>query len=401
MKIRNITVLNKIEALEEISKIGADRTGCRLMAPKAVHRLIKIYDLSPKQASILKQEMLSKGGEAAVAKGVLDSSAQSSEVILMGTLRQMEELIIKLKMQPFGLTALGEQIKQVLVNLEGRPVFDLDCRGRTITIGSRTQVMGILNVTPDSFSDGGKYYDPGMALERALRMVEEGADIIDLGGESTRPGYTPVEPEEELKRVMPVLKRLVRDIPVPVSVDTCKSAVAEAALVEGAHIINDQWALRYDHRMAEVVARHGAPLILMHNQKGTEYRELMGDIIEYFNESIACGMEAGIDRNKMIVDPGIGFGKNPEQNIQVMSRLAELECLGLPVLIGTSRKSLIGKVLELPVEQRMEGTAATVSVGISNGADIIRVHDVKEMSRVARMTDSMVRRKISGGHSNG
>ncbi|GBF32122.1 dihydropteroate synthase [Desulfocucumis palustris] len=394
MKIRNITVLNKREALEEISRIGAESTGCRLMAPKAVHRLIKIYGLSPKQATILKQEMLSKGGEAAVARGVLDSSAQSSEVILMGTLRQMEELISKLKMQPFGLPALGRQIKQVLDNLEGRPVFDLDCRGKKVTIGNRTLVMGILNVTPDSFSDGGKYYDPGMALERALGMVEEGADIIDLGGESTRPGYAPVEPEEELKRILPVLKRLVRDIPVPLSVDTCKSLVAEAALEEGAHIINDQWALRQDHRMAEVVARHGAPLILMHNQKGTAYRELMGDMIDFFNDSIDRGMEAGIPRDKMIVDPGIGFGKTPEQNIEVMGRLKELECLGLPVLIGTSRKSLIGKVLDLPVDQRLEGTAATVSVGIANGADIIRVHDVKEMSRVARMTDAMVRRKI-------
>lgn len=394
MKIRNITVLNKREALEEISRIGADSTGCRLMAPKAVHRLIKIYGLSPKQATILKQEMLSKGGEAAVARGVLDSSAQSSEVILMGTLRQMEELINKLKMQPFGLPALGRQIKQVLANLEGRPVFDLDCRGKKVTVGNRTLVMGILNVTPDSFSDGGRYYDPGMALDRALGMVEEGADIIDLGGESTRPGYAPVEPEEELKRILPVLKRLVRDIPVPLSVDTCKSLVAEAALEEGAHIINDQWALRHDPRMAEVVARHGAPLILMHNQKGTAYRELMGDMIDFFNDSIDLGMEAGIPRDKMIVDPGIGFGKTPEQNIEVMGRLKELECLGLPVLIGTSRKSLIGKVLDLPVDQRLEGTAATVSVGIANGADIIRVHDVKEMSRVARMTDAMVRRKI-------
>ncbi len=401
MKVRNLVVLNKEEALGELSRIGADRAGCRLMAPKAVHRLLKIYGLSPKQASILKQEMLSKGGEAAVARGVLDASAPVSDVILMGTLRQYDELIIKLKMQPFGLPSLAEQIKTVLANSEGRPVIHMNCRGRSITIGRRTLIMGILNITPDSFSDGGRFYDPGLALEHALRMVEDGADIIDLGGESTRPGHAPVGPEEEAKRIIPVLKRLVRDIKAPVSVDTSKAAVAEAALEEGAHIINDQWAFRYDEDMAGVVARFQVPVILMHNQKGTDYRELMGDMIEYFAVSIARGMDAGVKREYMIIDPGIGFGKTSEQNIEVMGRLGELECLGLPVLIGTSRKSLIGKVLDLPVDQRLEGTAATVTLGIASGVDIVRVHDVREMARVVKMTDAMVRRKNSGVQADG
>jgi dihydropteroate synthase len=401
INVRNVVVLNKKDALEELARIGADRAGCRLMAPKAVHRLLKIYGLSPKQASILKQEMLSKGGEAAVARGVLDSSLPLSDVMLMGTLRQYDELIVKLKMQPFGMSSLAEQIKTVLSNIEGRPVIDMDCRGKTVTIGGRTLVMGILNVTPDSFSDGGRFRDPGLALEHALGMVEEGADIIDLGGESTRPGYTPVDPEEEKKRLLPVLKRLVREIPMPVSVDTCKAVVAEAALEEGAHIINDQWAFRYDEAMAGVAARFQVPVIFMHNQQGTDYQDLMGDIIDYFNGSIARGLAAGVARDKMIIDPGIGFGKNLEQNIEVMGRLEELKCLGLPVLIGTSRKSLIGKVLDLPPDQRVEGTAATVSLGIAAGADIVRVHDVRAMVRVVRMTDAIVRRRNSGVPGNG
>lgn len=401
MTARNIVVLNKEEAMEELARIGADPAGCRWMAPKAVFRIIKVYGLAPKQANILKQEMLGKGGDAAVARGVVDCSAASSDVILMGTLKHYNALVNKLKMQPFGLASLGEQIREILSRLEGRPAYQLDCRGKNLTLGRRTLVMGILNVTPDSFSDGGKFYDHGLAVEHARRMVEEGADIIDLGGESTRPGHEAISPEEEMKRIMPVLKRLVQEMPVPVSVDTTKAGVARAALEEGAQIINDQWALRYDPDMAGVVARYNVPVILMHNQKGTEYRELMGDIIQYFNESVARGLEAGIERKNMIIDPGIGFGKTVEQNLEVMSRLPELDCLGLPVLLGTSRKSMIGKTLDLPADQRVEGTAATVALGIAYGVDIVRVHDVKEMVRVARMTDAMVRRRLPGARNDG
>lgn len=396
MIIRNIEVLNKTTAMAELARIGVDIAGCRWMAPKAVFRVIKVYGLSPRQANILKQEMLGKGGDAAVARGVVDCSVPSTDVILMGTIKQYNALITKLKMQPFGLAALGEQIRETLQRLEGRPEYELDCRGKTIVLGRRTLVMGILNVTPDSFSDGGKFYDHGLAVEHAHRMVGDGADIIDLGGESTRPGYQPVSPGEEIKRVIPVLKRLVREIPVPISVDTCKAGVARAALEEGANIINDQWALRYDPEMAGVLARYGAPVVLMHNRHDTDYQDLMGEMIRYLEESIAMGLEAGIERGKMIIDPGIGLGKTVEQNLEIMSRLGELECLGLPLLLGTSRKSMIGKILDLPVDQRVEGTAATVALGIAYGSDIVRVHDVKEMVRVARMTDAMVRRKRSG-----
>ncbi|SHI78151.1 dihydropteroate synthase [Desulfofundulus thermosubterraneus] len=393
VQVRNIEIKNRAQALKEIAAVGADQAGCRLMAPKAVHRVLKISGLTPVQANILKQEMLAKGGEAAVARGVVDHAVDKTDVLLMGTLKQFDALLAKLKMQPFGLPALAEEIRRVLQHLEGRPARRLNCRGKELVLGERTLVMGILNVTPDSFSDGGRFSDPSRAVEHAHRLVEDGADIIDLGGESTRPGYTPVTVDEEMRRVIPVLEKLVQEIPVPISVDTTKAAVAREALEIGAHIINDQWALRADPEMAAVVARYDVPVILMHNQRGTEYEDLMGDMIHFFRESIALALEAGICRDKIIIDPGIGFGKTVEQNLEVMSRLSELDCLGLPVLLGTSRKSMIGKTLDLPVDQRVEGTAATVAVGIAAGVDIVRVHDVKEMVRVARMTDAMVRRK--------
>ena len=392
IRVYSVMVENRDEAMRAMAFVGADRPGCRYMAPKAVHRLIMLEGVLPRQANILKQEMLGKGGEAAVSRGVVDCSVPESRVLLMGTLRQYEAFLAKLDAQPFGLPALAGRIREALAGQEGYRPYSLDCRGRTLALGVRTYVMGILNVTPDSFSDGGRYCDPGPAVERACRLVADGADIIDLGGESTRPGHSPVAEAEELARVIPVLKRLVNEIGVPVSVDTTKSAVARQALEAGAHIINDQRALLSDPAMAGVAAEYGAPLILMHNQEGTHYQDLIGDIVESFRESIRLAVQAGVARQKIIIDPGFGFGKKPEHNLEVLRRLKDLRCLGLPVLIGTSRKSTIGKVLDLPVDQRLEGTAATVAAGIVNGADFVRVHDVKEMARVARMTDAIVGR---------
>jgi dihydropteroate synthase len=224
-------------------------------------------------------------------------------------------------------------------------------------------------------------------------MVEQGADIIDIGGESTRPTAAPVPLEEELARVMPVLKRLVREIKIPVSIDTYKAEVARQALAEGAHIANDVWGLKADPGLAEVVAGYpDVPLILMHNQKGTTYHSLLDDILGSLQESVGRALAAGIKPGNIILDPGIGFGKDTDQNLEVMHRLGELKTLGYPVLLGTSRKSMIGNTLDLPVTERIEGTAATVAYGITRGADIVRVHDIKEMLRVVKMTDAIVRR---------
>ncbi len=391
IRVHSIIVDNKEEALRAIASVGSDEAGRSWMVPKAVHRLVMLEGVKPWQANIIKQEMLGKGGEAAVARGVVNCSVTDTRVLLMGTLKQYEAFLAKLKGQPFALVSLAGRIEEALAGQEGFPPYDLHCQEKTIRLGERTLVMGILNATPDSFSDGGRFHDPGLAVERAWQMVNEGAAIIDLGGESTRPGYTPVTGEEELARVIPALKRLVDEkIPVPISVDTTKAVVARRALEAGAHIINDQWALRSDPAMAGVAAEYGVPVVLMHNQRGTGYRDLIGDIVEFFRESIDIAVEAGIDMENIIIDPGFGFGKTLEQNLEVLRRLKELRCLGRPILIGTSRKSMISKVLNLPVDQRVEGTAATVSVGIANGADIVRVHDVKEIVRVARMTDAIM-----------
>ncbi|MFZ5900323.1 dihydropteroate synthase [Desulforudis sp. 1088] len=389
-QVRPVSVTNTEEARREIALVGADDWGCKIMAPKAVYRLLKVTGLAPWQANILKQEMLARGGEAAVSRGCINCSVESTDVLLMGTVTHYRSLARKLLIQPFGLPELGARLRCVVDNLEQESLPDLDCRGIVLPLSKRTLVMGILNVTPDSFSDGGLFMTPESALARARRMVEEGADIIDLGGESTRPGHTPVPAEVETARILPVLRLLVRELPVPVSVDTSKAAVARAALEAGAHVINDQWALR-DPGMAELVAGAGVSVVLMHNREKAVYRDLMGEVWSYFEERVELALKSGISERQLILDPGFGFGKTPAHNLEILRRLGELKGFGLPILIGTSRKSTIGKVLDLPVDQRLEGTAATVAVGIAGGAGIVRVHDVLAMTRVARMTDAILR----------
>ncbi len=251
--------------------------------------------------------------------------------------------------------------------------------------------MGILNVTPDSFSDGGRFVDPQAALRHAEEMVRNGADIIDVGGESTRPGFIPVTAEEELARVLPVVTSLVRDLGVLVSVDTSKAEVAGSCLAAGAVMINDVRGLRRDPAIARFCAEAGAALVVMHDLPVNAGAGLMDAILQDLAESVAVAREAGLEPDQIVVDPGVGFGKDVAGNLQLMRELSRLQEMGLPTLLGTSRKSTIGRVLDLPVNERVEGTAATVALGIAAGVDIVRVHDVKEMSRVARMADAIVR----------
>lgn len=259
--------------------------------------------------------------------------------------------------------------------------------------GDKTYIMGILNVTPDSFSDGGDYSNIDIAIKHAKEMIEDGADIIDLGGESTRPGHKYVDSEEELKRIVPVIKRLKQEINIPISVDTYKSDVAKEALELGVEMINDIWGLRKDENMAKVIAKYDANVCIMHNQDGTDYdKDIMESIKEFLQESIEIGIKYGIDKNKIVIDPGIGFGKTFEQNLEVLKRLDELKDLGYPILLGTSRKSFIGNVLNLEPKDRVEGTIATTVLGIRDGVDIVRVHDVKENIRAAKMADAIYRR---------
>ncbi len=260
----------------------------------------------------------------------------------------------------------------------------------------RTYIMGILNVTPDSFSDGGHFYDPEDAVRHALEMIEDGADFIDIGGESTRPGSDAVSIDEELRRVIPVIERLAKLTSVPISIDTYKSTVAHRALEAGAVIVNDISGLHVDVNMADVIAKHEASVILMHikgtpktMQEDPQYNDVVEDICEYLHEGILMAERKGIEQ--IIVDPGIGFGKTLAHNLEIIKRLKEFQRLGYPVLVGPSRKSFIGKVLDLPIEERLEGTSGAVAASIMNGANIVRVHDVKEMKRVAQVVDAIVR----------
>lgn len=260
-----------------------------------------------------------------------------------------------------------------------------------------TFVMGILNVTPDSFSDGGQYNSVETALKQARKMVEDGAKIIDVGGESTRPGYTRISDEEEIARIVPVIRALVKDIPAIISVDTYKSAVARAAIEAGAHMINDIWGAKADPEIAHIAAQFNVPIILMHNRKAPTYTDYWTDLLDDLEESIAIVKDAGVPDAHILLDPGIGFVKNLQQSIETMQRLDEVVALGYPVLLATSRKRMIGTVLDLPVEERVEGTAATCAFGVQKGCHLMRVHDVKEVARTVKMTDALVGKyKVQG-----
>lgn len=269
----------------------------------------------------------------------------------------------------------------------------LDCRGLRLPLGERTLIMGILNVTPDSFYDGGKYASLERAVEQALAMVEEGADLIDVGGESTRPGFAKISAEEERERVVPIIRALTEaGLGVPLSIDTYKAEVAQAALEAGAHIVNDIWGFKENTGIAAVAAAYGCPVVLMHNRKVAEYGRLAEEVADDLRESVGIARGAGISDEQIILDPGIGFGKTVEHNLLLMNRLRTVTSLGYPVLLGTSRKSMIYKTLGVTPEDALEGTAATVALGVAQGCAIMRVHDVKAMKRVARMTDAMIRR---------
>ncbi|WP_439744525.1 dihydropteroate synthase [Bacillus pseudomycoides] len=268
--------------------------------------------------------------------------------------------------------------------------YDLRCGEYTLDLNKKTLIMGILNVTPDSFSDGGNYDEVNAAVSHAREMVSNGADIIDIGGESTRPGFAKVSVEEELGRVIPMIQAVSKEVKVPISIDTYKAEVAKQAIEAGAHVINDVWGAKAEPKIAEVAAHYNVPIILMHNRDNTNYRNLMADMIADLYESVKIAKGAGVPDENIVLDPGIGFAKTPEQNLEAMRNLEKLHVLGYPVLLATSRKSFIGHVLDLPVEERVEGTGASICLGIDKGCEMIRVHDVKEMARMAKMMDAMI-----------
>jgi dihydropteroate synthase len=395
--VRTIEIKNLEEAAAVFRKIGVDPYGIGAMAQKTISINILLEKQPCKIANIIKQEMLSIGGDAAVARGSVSCSVPASDILIMGTIKQVLTLANKIEKQPFGLNLIAREILEILKNT-GKSAYVLKTARRKIVLDKKTMVMGILNVTPDSFSDSGLFCSSQKAIEHGLRMADEGADIIDIGGESTRPGSRSVTLNVELKRVLPVIEGLAGKIRIPISVDTKKARVARLAVDAGAEIINDITALNGDKDMVKTVRETRAAAILMHMrgkprnmQKGNlTYDNLMGEIIDYLKTSTEKALKAGVEKDCIAVDPGIGFGKTPEDNYKIIKNLSGLKALGFPVLIGTSRKSFIGKITGGEPDDRMEGTAASVAAAIMNGCHIIRVHDVAAIKKVAAVTDAVV-----------
>lgn len=393
--LRSLCLSTPAAARHELERIGVDPAGISKMLPKLEQHALLVPQLKPAAANIIKQEMLALGGDAAVARGTVACSVSSTDVLLIGTSKQLDRLCCKLQGQPFGLQQLSTDILALLSRLQHpAPCW---CTSRSSLSLDRPLLMGILNITPDSFSDGGKYRSLDRAVARAHELVAQGADLVDIGGESTRPGAPPVSADQETARILPVIEALAGKLPVPISVDTWKSSVADAALAAGAEIINDISGLTFDPDLAAVVARHGAGLVLMHTrgtpqqmQQHTAYDDLLGEVAVSLRCSAAAAESAGVPTSHIVLDPGIGLPKDAAGNLQLLQRLSELQGLGYPLLVGTSRKSFIGTVLERddPAD-RLFGTATTVALAVAKGARILRVHDLPAMRDVALMAHAV------------
>ena len=323
---------------------------------------------------------------------------EKNSFFLTGSFLSYQRLCKKLNEE--GLNDLSIIIKNTLDNFQKKS-YNLSFPSKSINLAEKVAVMGILNLTPDSFYDGGKYKGEKEILNRVEQMVEEGADIIDIGGESTRPGALPVTEKEEIKRVIPYIRKITHLFDIPVSIDTYKSKVAISALEEGAQMVNDISGLRFDPEMVKVVSSYNIPVVIMHikgtprnMQNNPRYESLMDEIISYLDNGIQRAVRAGIDPEKIIVDPGIGFGKTVEHNLFILKRLSELKVLGKPILIGVSRKSFIGKVLGLPVEKRLTGSLAASCIAVMEGARIVRTHDVKETRWAVDLVDAILKSKV-------
>lgn len=362
--------------------IGVHPHGQRIMLDKFKFYVFYITNLSATECNILKQEALACGAEAAVPRGAVENSIQSGDILLSGTKKELRLLFEKISMEPFSLKVIAKEIMAIL-DEGSAPIMKI--RGSALRFDSRPLLMGILNVTPDSFSDGGRFFDKERAIEQGIRLACEGADIIDVGGESTRPGASEVSSQEELERVIPVIKGLSKRIKIPISIDTTKSEVAERAVDAGASIINDISGLMFDRRIAKVAARYKTGLVLMHTrgrprimQKGEiVYRNLIKEIIDYLSNSIDIALDGGVEFESIAIDPGIGFGKTVQHNISIVKNLLSFKSLKRPVLIGASRKSFLGHITGRDVKEREDATTASDVILTLYGADIIRVHNVR------------------------
>ncbi len=396
MRICSFSSVDDVAAA--VRAIGADKWSVSVMAPKGMHLAVLLPDTPLRVALTLKQEALAKGGEVVFPKETMDLKAERVPVLLMGTLRQLCKTCQALDAYGGELKELGRRLEGLVRAGKHSHPAPLELESATFTWGEKTHLMGIINATPDSFSGDGLGADVAAAVERARRMVDAGADILDVGGESTRPGAEPTPEAEELARAIPVVEALV-SLGVPVSIDTRKPAVAKAAVEAGAEIVNDTTALA-DQRMLELVGDAGVAVCLMHMrgtpetmQRNPEYGDVVGEVAEFLNRRVAAAIGAGVARDRILVDPGIGFGKTREHNLDLMNQLDLLRGMcGCPVLVGPSRKAFIGTTLDRPVDERLWGTAATVALAVARGADVVRVHDVEELAEVRTMADAIARR---------
>lgn len=381
------------EVRAEMERMGVHERGIELMSRKAAFKVIKLEGVHSAAAHILKQEMLAADGEAATSRGTIDGSSAHTDVLLMGTDKVFNRLLYKLQGQPYGLPSIGEEVQAVLNN-STMESYRLRTMRRELAIGSRTLVMGAINITQDSFYQMSRSPEPERTLDIALKMVEEGADIIDVGGESTRPGSMPVDEEEEQRRIIPVVKSLASTVGVPISLDTRKASVARAALQEGVEIINDVSGLAFDSRMARVVAESGAGLVINHS-RGTPtdmkefavYRSLLSEVTAELRLRMEQAVDSGVDMESIIIDPGFGFAKTADQSFEILKHLREFLSLGRPVLVGPSRKSFLSQGGELPPEDRLEESLAASVVAAVNGAHIVRTHDVAATKKALRVAD--------------
>jgi dihydropteroate synthase len=391
MRIRKLHISSDDQWLKELELIGADTVTWERLSEKCRVSVFSTCQLSSTAANILKQCMLSGGADAIVSRQAVSCRTRETRALIVGTPKQIMRGCESLNEQPFGLPELASELRNALVSSPGLPETILTC-GKVLDFSRRPLVMGVLNVTSDSFSDGGDYLDVKVAVEHARSMEKQGADIIDIGAESTRPGSLPVSPAIQLERLLPIVKQLSFDCKAVISVDTASAEVADAVLSAGAEMINDITAMS-DPAMAEVVAKLDIPIILMHMQ-GTPYAmqdnpgytDVVGEVYAFFQERIIAAVESGISRERIIIDPGIGFGKRLKDNIQLISRLAEFKWLGCRVLLGHSRKSFLGKLTGVVKPSEREAGTHAVTALSSNCADIVRVHDVAGTVQVLQVS---------------
>ncbi len=378
----------------DLLSCGVDPASLPYLKPKLSHRNLLLENIKLYAANILKQSMLSIGGDAAVHRQVISGRIDRSSCILMGDLRHYRQLIEKLRLQP-GLESITETIEEQLFQDFGK--LELTLCGRRYRWDRLPVIMGILNTTPDSFSDGGLFSDPEKALDHALAMEEQGADLIDIGGESSRPGAQSIDTAEEIGRVVPVIRKVAARARVPISIDTSKAAVARAAVDAGACMINDISALSGDQDMLSTVRDTGAGVILMHMrgtpgtmQLNTDYRHIMNEIFAFLGEAVAQCLAAGIDPSSILIDPGIGFGKDLAGNLQIIKHIGEFRSLHMPVVLGHSRKSFIGALIEAPADQRQAGTDAVSAWSVIKGVHMVRVHDVRHTHEVREIMHAIL-----------